>query len=292
MEAIYNGRIGSYLGVPIILEDGHLFGTLCAVDPDPYDFDQNEIKRMKHLGNILSSLIFKEKTTPIPKIDERILRLDKLALVGQLSAGLAHEIRNPMQTVKGFIQHLFNDHNKEVSEYKNIVIDELDRINQLITDFLLVTQPSAPKKEKSSITDIIKETIKFLQNEATLHNIEILFKKEEEEIPDIPFDPAQMRQVFINLIKNAIEAVGENGKITIFVKKNNETITINIKDNGPGIPLSIINMVGNPFFTTKETGVGLGLSICKTIVKEHQGTINIENHKDGTLVYIQLPFDS
>lgn len=289
LQVIYDTNIGSYLGTPIVLEDGRLFGTLCAVDPDPYEFGQSDIKTMKRLANILASIIDKQQSTVMPKIEGKILQLDKLALVGQLAAGLAHEIRNPMQSVKGFIQLLFDENEKSI-EFKTIVLSELDRINQLVSDFLLITQPSAPKKENASIGKLLKSTIGFLQGESALHNIHISLD-EEVHIPDIAIDPAQMKQVFINILKNAIEAIGENGNIHVSIGKSEEWAIIHIKDSGKGIPVSIINKIGNPFFSTKEDGVGLGLSICKTIVREHHGKLTIENHGDGTSVIIQLPLN-
>ncbi|HWO96644.1 MAG TPA: ATP-binding protein [Bacillus sp. (in: firmicutes)] len=289
LQAIYDTKIGSYLGTPIVLEDGRLFGTLCAVDPDPYEFSESDIKTMKRLANILAAIIDKQQSAVVPEIEAKILQLDKLALVGQLAAGLAHEIRNPMQSVKGFIQLLFDENERSV-EFKSIVLSELDRINQLVSDFLLITQPSAPKKESTSISKLMKSTIGFLQSESALHNIHISLE-EEEHIPDIAVDPSQMKQVFINLLKNAIEAIGEKGHIRVSIGKSNECVIINIKDSGKGIPVSIINKVGNPFFSTKENGVGLGLSICKTIVREHHGKLVIENHDDGTLIIIQLPLN-
>lgn len=287
LETIYEAKVGSYLGTPIVLENGTLFGTFCAVDPNPYEFSKQEVINMQHLSNILATIIFKHQGLILPEIEEKILKLDKLALVGQLAAGLAHEIRNPMQSVKGFIQLLLTE-TELTDNYKRIVLSDLDRINELIGDFLLVTQPSAPKMEKTCVVNLIQSTLELMKSEANQHNIDILFK-DFSEIPEIEIDPSQIKQVIINIMKNAIEAIGENGQINIGLCKTENWLVIKIKDNGPGIPLSIINKVGNPFFSTKDEGVGLGLSICKTIMKEHKGKINIENGDDGTVVIIRLP---
>ncbi|TYR80609.1 GHKL domain-containing protein [Priestia megaterium] len=291
LDAIYETHIGSYLGTPIVLENGELFGTLCAVDPSPMDFSENEIASMMQLANVLANIIYKNQQLIVPEWEEKMRHLDKLALVGQLAAGLAHEIRNPMQSVKGFIQFLFEENEKE-EQFKHIVLEELNRMNQLINDFLLITQPSAPKKEACSIVNIMNSTIEFLRSEANLYNISINFN-EEETLPPVFIDPSQMRQVFLNLIKNAMEAIKFNGYIHISAKKQNGFVLFYIKDSGPGIPVSIINKIGDPFFSTKEQGVGLGLSICQTIIKEHQGMLSIENDdQEGTLVVIQLPLDN
>ncbi|MED3980173.1 ATP-binding protein [Priestia megaterium] len=289
--AIIDGaRVGSYLGTPIVLEDGRMFGTLCAVDPDPYQFSESEIQGLNRLAGILSHIIYKNQAAVLPKIEEKILQLDKLALVGQLAAGLAHEIRNPMQSVRGFIQFLFNE-NEQAEPFQKIVLDELDRMNELINNFLLVTQPTAPKKEIVSIVEVIHDTVAFLKSEAALYNVEMNVRI-EGAIPLVSIDPAQMRQVFMNLLKNAIEAMEKKkrGELNLIIKEWEGWALIDIQDTGSGIPLSIINKVGNPFFSTKDgTGMGLGLSICKTIINEHNGKLAIESDENGTVVTVKLP---
>jgi C4-dicarboxylate-specific signal transduction histidine kinase len=289
LHVIDDLQIGSYLGTPIRLEHGEMFGTLCAVHPEPYSFSTQEIKTMQRLANIMGSVIDKQQSAVVPEIEGKMLQLDRLALVGQLAAGLAHEIRNPMQSVKGFVQLLFTE-NETSAEFKKIVLSELDRINQLVSDFLLVTQPTAPKKEKISIGKLMEDTVGLLQGEASLHNVHISFE-EEGDIPDISIDPSQMKQVVINLLKNARESIGENGTVQVRVYQSEQSVIIHIKDNGAGIPVPIINKVGDPFFSTKEEGIGLGLTICKTIVREHQGKLIMKNHGNGTLVMIQLPLN-
>ncbi len=288
LQAIYDADVGSYLGAPIVLENGKLFGTLCAVDPNPQTFTEQEVSSIKRLANVLGTIISQQQQVIVPEFEEKMQHLDKLALVGQLAAGLAHEIRNPMQSVKGFIQFLFEEHNETSSHIKDLVLTELNRMNELISDFLLVTQPTAPKKSLTSITDVMQATIGVLQSEANLHNISICLET-DDHVPKLWLDASQMKQVFLNIIKNAIEAIGHNGKIGVYVQNKGDTICLFIKDSGPGIPLSIINKIGDPFFSTKDEGVGLGLSICQSIIKEHQGFMSIANDYEGTVVSIQLP---
>ncbi|MFC5795314.1 ATP-binding protein [Thalassorhabdus alkalitolerans] len=290
-EDLESISLASYLGVPIILENGELFGTLCASDTEPYDFTEKEIESVKRLANVLSSVISQEQQVTLPVIEDKMKLLDKQAMVGKLAAGLAHEIRNPMQTIKGFIELLFAD-NKEMAHYHEIVIEELNRLNKLVSDFLLTTQPSAPKKEKISPYELLRQTMYFMESEFHLHNIEFNLLAGNEP-PSIYLDPSQMKQVFLNIFKNSIEAIEENGKVDIELTADINWVTVFVKDNGRGIPLSLVNKIGDPFFSTKEEGTGLGLSICKTIIKEHQGSLDIENHPEGgTLVSVRLPINA
>lgn len=215
------------------------------------------------------------------------MRLEKLALLGQLSAGLAHELRNPMQSVKGFVQFLFE--NQENNHFRDIVLSEIDRMDHLIHDFLLVTQPTAPKRNHTDLMGIVYDSVELMQSEATLHNVVMTVSTEFDEL-DVYVDQAQIKQVFINILKNAIEAVVDSGTVAVKVKAvEDQEVAIEVMDNGQGIPLAILGRLGEPFFSTKEGGTGLGLSISKRIIQEHKGSILFENKKSGTKVTITLP---
>ncbi|MFC0559438.1 ATP-binding protein [Halalkalibacter alkalisediminis] len=285
-DAIYEANIGSYLGVPVYLKNGKMFGTVCAIDPEPYAFSKEEIETMEKLSSILSVLLENATKSSYNTVDDKLMRLEKLALLGQLSAGLAHELRNPMQSVKGFVQFLFEDQTE--NRFRDIVLTEIDRMDHLIHDFLLVTQPTAPKRGYYDINEIVFETVELIQTEATLHNVELSISVDCDQF-DVHVDRAQIKQVMINILKNAIEAVGENGQVTIDVRTlNDKEVTIEIEDNGAGIPIAILGRLGEPFFSTKEGGTGLGLSISKRIIQEHKGSISFENKKSGTKVTISL----
>lgn len=290
LESIYSANIGSYLGVPVYLSNGTLFGTVCAIDPDPYAFTSEEIEGMKRVSSILSVIIENATRSSYDTHEDKLMRLEKLALLGQLSAGLAHELRNPMQSVRGFVQFLFEEQNHH---YKDIVLTELDRMNQLVNDFLMATQPTAPKKEKYVLEEIVEETIELIRGEAHLYNVEVHFAPETKTTL-VFVDHSQIKQVLINLLKNAIEAVGEaSGKIIVSTKRiSQEVVVIEVIDNGVGISITIIERLGEPFFSTKDKGTGLGLSISKRIIQEHQGMIEFKNTQAGTKVSVTLPIVS
>ncbi len=274
--------------MPVYLSNGKLFGTVCAIDPDPYAFTKQEIETIKRLSSVVSVIIENATKSSYDEFDDKLIRLEKLSLLGQLSAGLAHELRNPMQSVRGFVQFLFED--QKENHFRDIVLSEMDRMNQLVNDFLMATQPSAPKRDYYNLTEIVNETVEFMRNEATLHNVDIT-SSFETSIVRVYVDKSQIKQVVINLMKNAIEAAGnEGGTVAIAVKKLDEKeAVIEVNDNGPGIPVSIIGRIGEPFFSTKEEGTGLGLSISQRMIQEHKGSICFENLEDGTRVTVTLP---
>ncbi|TWI56001.1 signal transduction histidine kinase [Halalkalibacter nanhaiisediminis] len=288
LDAIYDANIGSYLGMPVYLSNGKMFGTVCAIDPEPYAFNDQEIEAIERLSSLVSVILENATRSSYDEYNDKLMRLEKLALLGQLSAGLAHELRNPMQSVRGFVQLLFED--KKEEHYRDIVLGELDRINDLVSDFLLVTQPTAPKRVDHDLKQIVTDTVEFIESEATLHNVEITLSLKTPKT-HVSVDESQIKQVLINVLKNAIEAgCKEKGKVDIEVNTyNDHEVVIEVTDNGSGIPISIIGRIGEPFFSTKEGGTGLGLSISQRIIQEHKGTIRFENGEDGTKVIIGLP---
>ncbi|MDT8860275.1 ATP-binding protein [Alkalihalobacillus sp. MEB130] len=287
-DAIYEAKIGSYLGMPVYLSNGKLFGTVCAIDPEPYAFTEQEIETIKRLSSVVSVIIENAGKSSYDEFDDKLMRLEKLSLLGQLSAGLAHELRNPMQSVRGFVQFLFED--QKHNHFRDIVLSEIDRMNQLINDFLMATQPTAPKRDYYNINDLVSGTVEFMKNEATLHNVDVSLSFEVEKAI-VHVDKSQITQVLINLMKNAFEAAGaEYGKVKVAVNiQEQQEVVIEIVDNGPGIPVSIIGRIGEPFFSTKDEGTGLGLSISQRIIQEHNGAIRFENLADGTKVSVKLP---
>ncbi len=264
-----------------------MFGTVCAIDPEPYAFTEDEIEAIKRISSIISVILEGATSSKHDLVNDKLMRLEKLALLGQLSAGLAHELRNPMQSVKGFVQLLFQE--DENNQFRDIVISELDRMNQLINDFLLATQPTAPKKANYPLNKIVDEVVELFKNEAMLQNIQLsLFNHVPEVVVFV--DKAQIKQVLINIFKNALEAAGEGGIVSVQVRTDSrEQVIVEVSDTGEGIPVSIIERVGEPFFSTKENGTGLGLAISKTIMREHNGAISFENHEGETKVMISLP---
>lgn len=222
---------------------------------------------------------------------EKLLqKSEKLALLGQMAAGIAHEIRNPLTSIKGFVQ-LFKS-NSQKDEYFDIVLSELDRINGIVGEFLVLAKPTADIFEKQDLTKLINEVILLSSTQSILNNVEIAAEN-NLHAPMIHCEKNQLKQVFLNIIKNAIEAMPGGGELNIKVfKKSGNTISIQFIDQGVGISEDRISSLGEPFYTTKEKGTGLGLMICYKIIENHNGRLIVESKVgEGTKIEIELPYE-
>ncbi|MFD1739809.1 PAS domain S-box protein [Bacillus salitolerans] len=228
--------------------------------------------------------------TEIKRTQEYISQSEKLSVVGELAAGIAHEIRNPLTSLRGFTQLLVHKDETTSNPYVPIMLSEIDRINTIVGELLLLAKPNQEDFRTVEITDLLHTVIILMNTQANLHNIEIKFACEKHSKSMIHGLENKLKQVFINLIKNAIEAMPSGGEIVIQLTQFHDHISIEIKDEGCGIPMDILSKVGQPFFTTKEKGTGLGLMVCKSIIESHQGTMRIKSYKNnGTTVILDFP---
>jgi PAS domain S-box-containing protein len=219
--------------------------------------------------------------------EEIILKSEKLTLAGQLAAGIAHEIRNPLTAIKGFLQMIAAGYQKEA--YIKIMSSELERIELIVSELLLLAKPQAVLYAPFEISSVLDEVFSILNTQALLTNVEIAFTKRTEGLL-IKGDSNQIKQVFINLIKNAIEALSSGGQIEIELLEEGSNILIYVKDNGEGIPEDKIAQLGQPFYSTKEEGTGLGLMVSFNIIQNHHGSINVKSAPNkGTTFEILLP---
>jgi two-component system, sporulation sensor kinase E len=219
------------------------------------------------------------------EIDKELARLDRLNLVGEIAASIGHEVRNPMTTVRGFLQ-LFKS-KKEFQIYSkqfDIMIEELDRANGIIGDFLSLTQNRVAELKESDLNDIVHSLYPLIQANVMVHGHEVNF--DLGMIPAFPLDQKDIRQLILNIIQNAIEAMGAAGTITIKTYVQDGMPMLSIHDCGKGIPGHVLEKLGTPFFTTKEKGTGLGLAVCYRIAQRHNGAITIESDHSGTTFYV------
>jgi two-component system, sporulation sensor kinase E len=223
--------------------------------------------------------------------EQKLLTLEKQAVVGRLAAGIAHEIRNPLTAASGFIQLLLQGAlgGKERT-YLEHVWKEHTRISKLISDFLIVAKPSSLDLGEISVTELLRETIDLMEAQAILNDV-VIDQVNTEVDAIIVGDAEQLKQLFINLIRNAIEATKKaNAKITVSVEIVNASIAIWVEDEGIGIPKENISKIFDPFFTTKEDGTGVGLTGVYQIVKNHNGDISVESIEgEGTTFIIMFP---
>ncbi|MFC0558798.1 response regulator [Halalkalibacter alkalisediminis] len=221
------------------------------------------------------------------QFEKEISRLDRLNLVGEMAAGIAHEIRNPMTTVHGFLQLAKNQNEPQPKEYIDLMIDELNRANGIITEFLTLAKDKANDRRQKDLNSIIKTLHPLLRAEALLSNKEV--KLELSNCPYLFLDEKEIRQLILNIGLNGLEAMHSSGMLVIKTFMEDEQVVLEIKDEGPGIKKEILENIGTPFFTTKEKGTGLGLAICYSIAARHSAHIKIHTSKKGTsfLIYFQ-----
>ncbi|AKR34421.1 MULTISPECIES: ATP-binding protein [Bacillus] len=218
---------------------------------------------------------------------------EKFSLAGRIAAGIAHEVRNPLTTVRGYLQFLqesISPSNKEL--FKNLLIPELDRANNIITKFLAISKTREFTREPFPINTFLRDYIQqLLASEVSLHNISIDYNF-SNELDDIlvNIDRHELVQVFLNLFQNAVDAQGDKPlSIQITSYRLNNFVRITFTDNGIGIHPAIQEYIFDPFFSTKDSGTGLGLSVTKKIIQNHNGTLKMTSNEDGTTFTISIP---
>jgi signal transduction histidine kinase len=226
----------------------------------------------------------------LDKTTKEKIKLEKYSAVSEMAMVVAHEIKNPLNSIKAACSYLkTNFKGKVLQEFLSIIDKETQRLNELITGFLTYARPVPLKLEKTQINNIIKEIINLVKPE---------FEEEEKQIelaldPSIPefyFDPYQIKQVMLNLLVNAGDATKKGDKISVATQREGGFVVISVKDTGEGIPEELLDKVFEPFFTTKVTGSGLGLACVEKIVREHGGKVSVFSKKgEGTEFKVFLP---
>jgi signal transduction histidine kinase len=273
----------------------HLF----CIPKEPYSSEVNDM--LVQVENKLSTIqndftANKELVAKtVLEAQEAAFHSEQLATIGQLAAGVAHEIRNPLTTVKGFIQLIkpyLSDVGKE--DYATIALDEINRANDIIHEFLNTAKPQKNKKQIIEVNKLMRDIMVLYESEAILRNIniEVIGNCNQAQLY---LDIKQIKQVLVNIIKNALEAIEENqslekGCIQISSECSNSAAVIVINDNGIGMKKETLEKLFDPFFSTKEYGTGIGMTVCKKIIEEHMGQIKVSSTPYlGTTFRIELP---
>jgi signal transduction histidine kinase len=290
-------QLEAEVSIPLISK-GQLIGMINLSHKFNKDiYSHEDIELLSTLANQTTIAIENARLyDDLRKSKSYIRRADRLASLGTLTAGLAHEIRNPLVAIKTFTQLLPEriDDEEFRNHFLNIASGEVDRISALVTELLEFARPSEPKFELEDINAILDGMILLVSTETKSKRIDI-FKDYAKELGAITIDREQMKQVFLNMLLNAIEATPENGKIYVktrsYAKPEGEPyIQIEFTDTGCGIRPEYLEDIFTPFFTTKEKGSGLGLSISNQIVQDHKGYIDVESQVNkGTSFFINLP---
>lgn len=228
----------------------------------------------------------------LQEMENAVVKAEKLAILGQLAAEMVHEIRNPLTAIGCFLQLLqkcLKGNPKE--EYIPLMLDELNHANRLISDFLQLSKPGFSRRTRFSIIETINDVMMLVESEARLRQLDIEVDI-KVDIPTIIGDKEQLKQVFINIIKNAFDALSDGGKILVQISwdKLEGFAQVSFRDTGVGIDEATITNMFNPFFTTKESGTGLGMFTSKKIIDNHGGSIKIQSEPGkGTTVVVLLP---
>lgn len=232
---------------------------------------------------------FQSYVCTIKNMFEEAQQAEKLAVIGKMAATIAHEIRNPLTSLKGFTQ-LQREKHPEDAEYYNIMVQEIERMNAIVSELMVLGKPKKRQYALHNIKDILSYVISIVEQPASQYGITIstAFAK---ELPSIKCDEKQMKQVFLNIIKNAIEAMPSGGNIIVEANVvHGEQIVVSVIDEGCGISQEKIDKIGAAFYTTKEDGTGLGLMVTYKILEEHRGEMEFESTLGvGTKVNIKLP---
>ena len=266
------------------LKDGRIFERYSK----PQYLDSKVIGRVLSFRDITQH---KQTEHAVQQSEEKfrmeMAHLERLNLVGEMAAGIGHEVRNPMTTIRGFLQMLIKKQEcVKYWEYYKLMIEELDRANAIITEFLSLAKERIVSPHSKNINMIIKSLLPLIEAAAIVANKYI--KVELSEIPDFLVDDKEIRQLILNLVRNSLDAMSPGGYLTIRTYIEENEVILAIKDQGTGIAPEVLKKIGTPFFTTKEQGTGLGLAICYGIAAHHNAVIEVETSEKGTTFFIRF----
>jgi len=261
---------------------------LCKKKNGEYYWEYMSISPFRNIdGDITHFIKMAEDITRRKTMDMEMARLDRLNLVGEMAAGIGHEIRNPMTAVRGFLQ-LYRE--REVfAQYReafDLMIDELDRANSIITEYLSLAKNRAVELKEQNLNTIIKNLFPLIAADALM--TDKCIGKELGEIPDLFLDEKEMRQLILNLVRNGLEAMPPGGNLTVRTFAEGNEVIMAVQDQGGGIEPEVLEKIGTPFFTTKDYGTGLGLAVCYSIAARHNAGIKIETGPTGTTFYVRF----
>ena len=277
------GELLADVCVPMVV-DGQLLAFLNLRDERMRDaYASDELQRLKHLAAQAAT------TLRNSKLYEEMKERDRLAALGQMAAGLAHEIRNPLGAIKGAAQLLRGPEDEAVpedgsAEFLDVIIEEVDRLNRVVSQFLGYARPDRGERSPTPINEVVRKTALVLRSEHADTTLELVLEL-SPELPPVLADAEQLRQVFLNLAQNGIQSMNASGRLTIRTGvrplfrdgRTDRYVEIAFEDNGPGIGPETLHDLFIPFFTTKEGGTGLGLPICQRIVEGHDGLIEVQS---------------
>ncbi|RSK25738.1 PAS domain-containing protein [Bacillus sp. HMF5848] len=251
-----------------------------------YDSNEQLVSMIGSLFDITTRKQFEDSL--LIENQKLVMQSDRFAVSAQLAAGIAHEVRNPLTAISGFLQ-LIRPELVSQKDYLDIIFSEIKRIEFILSELMVLTKPQKPNLEKLDIVKVVDHVLALLETNALLHDVELVKLYSDAPIW-VNGDENQLKQVFINLVKNGIEATKLNGEVSVNIKRDKTSVHIQVTDNGIGMDEKTLKEIAHPFFTTKETGTGLGLAVCYAIVESHHGAVRVESTLDeGSTFIVVLP---
>jgi len=279
IRRLLNGESFDLLETKDMKKDGTYFDAEITLSPI---FDTE--------GQIIATSVITRDISYKKEAEQIRIQSEKLKMAGEIAAGVAHEIRNPLTVISGFVQMMNDDQNSPYSFYTNLIDSEIDRINLIISEFLVLSKPHSMNPIDFKIDTVLSDILTLYKPELQTRNIALSEHWNDNDIA-ITGDANHIKQVFINLIKNAVEAIEKDGDIKLTIEKTSaQFCAISIEDTGLGMKKEVVDHIFEPFYTTKPEGTGLGMMITEKIIQEHHGYIEIEStYGEGTKITIFLP---
>ena len=253
---------------------------------------QSSTSRMRAVGGtVLGAVVTLEDVSDIKALTDQLIRADRLAAMGELTAGVAHEVRNPLGVIRASVQLLEDAHCDagRIHEAAEVIKQEIDRLDKVIKALLDFGRPSKPTLVRADLNELLQDVVLFTTRFARQSDVRIE-QHLAEDLPLVDGDPDQLKQVFLNLVTNAVQAMDAlGGTITLTTRASGEYVQVLVADTGPGISPEDAPKVFDPFFTKRAEGTGLGLTIVHRIIDEHEGRIEVESSPDGTVFNVTLP---
>lgn len=226
----------------------------------------------------------------LQKTFEQLLQAEKLSSLGELSAGIVHEVRNPLAAIKGAVEILEDElaENSPRREFADLAKKEVERLDKLVGEFLRFARPAMLSVGENDLNKIVESVVSLVENQAATQSVSIK-RNLQQNLPKVSVDGEQIKQVLLNLAINSLQAMPNGGQIAFRTSENGKFCDVEVEDTGGGIDEKILPKIFDPFFTTKEKGVGLGLSIAHKIVNQHKGTLSVANDSGKTVFSLHLP---
>ena len=258
---------------------------------EPVPLSVSATKLIADDGEELGAVFILRDMREIKELQERVTRSERLAALGELAAGVAHEIRNPLSSIKGFAQFFLKKNPRESTDHKysEVMLQEVERLDRVISSLLDYAKPKDPIKARTSLAAIIRRSIELVQDDAQAKKVQVIAEI-ADALPPLLVDKDQITQVVLNMALNGLDAMQKGGRLVFRCFQERKSIIVEIEDTGHGIPADELPRIFNPFYTTKQTGTGLGLALAHRIIENHAGTLSVKaTGPTGTTFRIVLP---